>query len=586
MFFLGVNFYGHNTSCALIKNGKLIYASEEERFTRIKNDGSIPVNAIKDCLRFAKISLKDISVIYASTVPERLLKEKYLNYTIKNFPKANPIFFEKKTFKIMEFLNNAEKEIRSKIKFKGKIKFINHHLCHVASSHYLSGNTSSCAVSIDGLGEIESSTIYGIKNNNFKLLKKIDYPDSLGMFYSAITYFLGFRPNSSEGTVMALASFGNYNSIIPGKNKTYYDIFKTIIKKSKKNIFEINLEWFNFPYSRVGWVSQKFINFFGKPRLPDSQITQHYKNIASAAQKIFEDYYIKILNEAYKISKNKNLTLSGGCALNCKANGLIYNKTKFNKVYIQPTAHDGGLSIGAAYIGFINSLKKKTKKNITYNHTYFGPNFSNKNIKKILKKNNIEFEYVLDFTKKCAEDLFNKKICGLFQDRMEFGPRALGNRSILSAPYPISKKKIINSIIKHRESFRPFAPSILEGFYEKYYEKNHNSPFMLIATFLKKNKFKDKNKIIATLHNDYSARVQSVSKLTNKNYFKIIENFYKLSGVPVVLNTSFNDKGEPVVCNPLDALKSFFKTNLDVLYLQNFRILRSKNNIRNIKKIL
>ena len=488
----------------------------------------------------------------------------------------------------MNFLNNAEKEIKSKIKFKGKIKFFNHHLCHVASSHFLSGNKSSCSVSIDGLGEIESSTIYEVKNNKFKLLKRIDYPDSLGMFYSALTYYLGFRPNSSEGTMMALASFGNFNAKIPGKNITYYNAFKKIVKPSKDNIFRLNLEWFNFPYSRQGWVSDKFIKYFGKIRAPGSKISTHHKNISSAAQKIFEDYYIKILNYSYNLTKSNNLTLSGGCALNCKANGLIFNQTNFKKVYIQPTAHDGGLSIGAAYLGYLESLnhKSKKKKNYEYTHTYFGPSFSNNVIRKILDKFSISYKYSNNYKIDCAKDLNNKKICGLFQGRMEFGPRALGNRSILSAPYPVNKKKIINNKIKHRESFRPFAPSILKDLYNKYYQKNHDSPFMLIATFLKLNDIRLKKDIIATLHNDFSARVQTVSKNTNKDYYQIINEFYKLSGVPVVLNTSFNDKGEPIVCSPIDALKSFLKTNLDILYLQNFRILRTKNNLKKIKKIL
>ena len=286
MYYLGVNFYGHNTSCALIKNGKLIYASEEERFSRIKNDGNIPIKSIKDCLNFCKINLNKIKTIYVSTIPDRLLKEKYLKYTIRNFPLANPIFFENKTIKIMNFLNNAEKEIKSKIKFKGKIKFFNHHLCHVASSHFLSGNKSSCSVSIDGLGEIESSTIYEVKNNKFKLLKRIDYPDSLGMFYSALTYYLGFRPNSSEGTMMALASFGNFNAKIPGKNITYYNAFKKIVKPSKDNIFRLNLEWFNFPYSRQGWVSDKFIKYFGKLEHRDLK----YQHIIKISQVLLKNF--------------------------------------------------------------------------------------------------------------------------------------------------------------------------------------------------------------------------------------------------------------------------------------------------------
>ncbi len=581
MYYLGINYYGHNTSCALVKDGKLIYASEEERFSRKKNDGSIPIKSIKNCLKIHNIKIDDISEIYAATVPKRLIKEKYLKYSIENFPHASDLFLEKKSFDIMNFLIDAENVIKKKLSYKKKIKFINHHYCHLASAHFLSGFKDSCCISIDGLGEIESiATGEGI-GNKIKLLQSVNFPNSLGMFYSAITHYLGFKAMSSEGTVMALATFGNYNKKIPNQNTTYYKKLKSIIKIENNLKLKIDLSWFNFPFTRKGWVSKKFVEFFGEPRKKNSIISNHHKNIASALQKVFEEIYINIIIQASKKTKSKNLTLSGGCALNCKANGLILSKTKFKDIYIQPASHDAGLAVGAAYLAYLSENRKSKKNFERFDHTYFGPNYSSLQIENTLKKINIKFEKLKDSSKDCAQKLKNGKVIGWFQGRMEFGPRALGNRSILSAPYPISKKNYINKKIKHREDFRPFAPAILEEKKSDYYKINIRSPFMLIATFLK-NKNNQK-KISATLHNDLSARVQTVSEKDNEKFYKLINYFYQMTDVPVVLNTSFNDKGEPMVCSHVDALKSFYKTNLDYLYLNNFLIKKTKLNLNKIK---
>lgn len=581
MYYLGINYYGHNTSCALVKDGKLIYAAEEERFSRKKNDGSIPIKSIKNCLKFNKIKIDDISEIYAATVPQRLIREKYLKYSLNTFPDSSDLLLEKKSFNIMNFLVNAEHILKKKLNYKKKIKFINHHYCHLASAHFLSGFKDSCCVSIDGLGEIESIAIGEGKGNKIKLSKSVNFPNSLGMFYSAITHYLGFKAMSSEGTVMALATFGNYNQRIPNKKISYYKKLKSFIKIENNLDLRIDLSWFNFPFTRKGWVSKKFIDFFGEPRKKNSKITKHHKNIASALQKVFEEIYINIIIQASKVSKSKNLTLSGGCALNCKANGLILSKTNFKDIYIQPASHDAGLAVGAAYLGYLSKHKNNKNNFERFDHTYFGPNFSSKQIENTLKKLNLKFNKLEDSSADCAQKLKDGSVIGWFQGKMEFGPRALGNRSILSAPYPIGKKDYINKKIKHREDFRPFAPAILEEMKSDYYKINVRSPFMLIATFLKnKNK---KNKIAATLHNDSSARVQTVTEKNNKKFYRLISNFFKIAGIPVVLNTSFNDKGEPMVCSHIDAIKSFYKTNLNYLYLDNYLIKNTKYNLNKIK---
>ena len=515
-------------------------------------------------------------------MPERLIKEKYLKYSINNFPNSNELLLERKSFKILNFLNNAQDILRKKFNYKKKIKFINHHYCHLASTHFLSGFKDSCCVSIDGLGEIESIAIGSGKGNKIKIKESVNFPNSLGMFYSAITHYLGFQALSSEGTVMALATFGNFNQKIPNTKITYYKKLKSMIRLKKNLDLEIDLSWFNYPFTRKGWVSDKFVKFFGKHRKKNEKITTHHKNIASALQKIFEEIYIEIIKYAEKKIKSKNLTLSGGCALNCKANGLILKNTKFKDIYIQPASHDAGLAIGAAYLAYLSNNTQIKQNFIRYDHTYFGPSIKSEQIKKTLKKMGLDFQNLHDKASYCAKLLKNGKVIGWFQGRMEFGPRALGNRSILSAPYPNNKKNYINNTIKHREPFRPFAPAILEEKVNDLYKIKIRSPFMLIATFLKNKR--DKNKISATLHNDLSARVQTVSKKSNEEFYNLIKCFDNLTGVPVLLNTSFNDKGEPMICDHLDALKSFYKTNLDYLCLNNFLIKNSEKNRKKIKK--
>ena len=584
MFYLGINYYGHNTSCALVKDGKLLYASEEERFSRKKNDGSLPLKSIKNCLKTFNLTINDIDQIYAATVPHRLIKEKYFKYTANQFPNSNDLFFDKKSQNNIKYLINIEEKIKKKLNFKKKIRFVNHHYCHLASTHFLSGFKDSCCVSIDGLGEIESVAIGQANGNKIKLINSVDFPNSLGMFYSAITHFLGFKAMSSEGTVMALATFGNSNEKIPYQKSTYYKKIREMISIEKNLKMQIDLSWFNFPFTREGWVSDKFIKYFGKPRKKKSKISKHHKNIAAALQKVFEEIYLEIIIQASKKVKSKNLTLSGGCALNCKANGLILSNTKFKDIYIQPASHDAGLAVGAAYLGYLSKNRNNSKNFQRFDHTYLGPKYSQKQIKTTLTKIGLKFEKLDNSPLNCANKLKQGNVVGWFQGKMEFGPRALGNRSILSAPYPSNKKNYINNKIKHREDFRPFAPAILEEKISTYYKINIRSPFMLIATFLKNKKYK--KEIEATLHNDLSARVQTVSPKNNIKFYNLINNFYKITNVPVVLNTSFNDKGEPMVCSHIDALKSFYKTNLDYLYLDDFLIKNSRYNINKIKKFI
>lgn len=566
MNILGVNFYQHNASVALVQNGELICAIEEERLTRIKDDGQVPVRSIKYCLSQANLSLDDIDVVCISLDFKRLLKKKYLKYTIKQYPLANELFIQ--NIDNFKKLYNAEDEFRKKLNYNGKIKYVKHYLGHIASSYFLSGYKNSALVSVDGLGELESTVIGKFENGKLEILKKINFPHSLGLLYTTITRYLGFN-SGSEGTIMALASFGNENQNIPNTNNTYLEIFEDMLILEDDG-YRLNLEYFNFPYTKVGWVSDKFTSIFGKNKLYKDEITNHHKNIAAALQKVFEKGYLHIMKIAKNLTGLKNLSLAGGCALNCVANGKIKEHTNFKDIYIQPAAHDGGTSIGSAlYTAYKN---KEIKKSVFKDTTYLGAKFSNNEIENILIKSNIKYEVLKNPSLKAAQLLNENKVIGWFQGRMEFGPRALGNRSILANPKSNKVKNHINKNVKHRESFRPFAPSALKGKADKYFNLDQDSPFMLIACDINKKYAKD---IKAVTHVDNTVRVQLVTKKRNKKYYNLINEFYKLSEIPLVLNTSFNDKGEPIVCTPEDALISFKKTNLDALIIGDFLIRKS-----------
>ncbi len=576
MITLGINFYGQPSSASIVKDGKLKFAIEEERLSRIKQDGNFPIKSIKACLKFLNITIKDVDAIGVATIPNRIIKERYLKYTLDNFPKSNSLIISDRAFGRLKYLNGIEDQIRKSLKFKKKIYFYHHHLCHLASSHYLSGFQNSCSVSMDGLGEIESSTIGISTGKKVKIIDRIDFPHSIGIVYKALTDYLGFDHRTGQGTVMALAALGNYKKKVKKNNYNYYDIFKRIILIDKNGKFTIDKSYFNYPYKLEGWVSEKFINIFGPQRNKNTKINDHYKNIASALQKRFEDAYIAYVKLAKKLTKLENLTLSGGCVLNCKANGEIAKLNLFKNIYTQPACGDNGLCIAAAYFASQKVDRKGFNKDLNYekfSHTYLGPSYNDAQILRAIKKSKYKFLHSSNISEIASEYLSNGKVIGWFQGRMEFGPRALGNRSILSAPFPISKKKYLNSKVKHRENFRPFAPSVLEDQIDKYFNLKYESPFMLIAI---KSTKKLKKIAPAIIHLDDTARIQTVNSKQNLKYHSLITDFSKKTGCPILLNTSFNDKGEPIVCSPSDAIKSFDKTNLDVLVLGDYYYERKK----------
>lgn len=566
MNILGVNIYGHDTAACLVINGNVVAAVEEERLSRIKHDKSFPLKAIIACLNVGNIAISDIDLIAVSKDFELLIKEKYLRYTLEMYPKSNRLLSE--SLDNLKYILNIENEIRETLGYGGKIEFLNHHHTHFASSYFPSGFSEAALVSIDGLGEIASTVIGVGEQNEIKSLFEINFPHSLGILYASVTAYLGFDPNSSEGTTMALASFGNPNAIL-AEGKSYYDIFKEILRINEDGSYDVDLSYFNYPYTKEGWVSQKFIDIFGPRKLYAEPTTEHHINIASAWQKRFEDAYLSIINLAHRLTKKDKLCLAGGCALNCVANGKILSHTPFKEVYIQPAAGDSGSAIGSALLA--SNAYDTEKPNLGYvKDTYYGPSYSDIEIEKILKKQGRQYSMVANPSQVAAELLSNGKIIGWFQGRMEFGPRALGNRSILANPSTLEMKDRLNRDVKHREAFRPFAPSVLKECIDEYFESTSESPFMLLAFNVKSDKLAA---VPAIVHADGTGRVQSVEKDMNRQYYELIKKFKELTGIPVVLNTSFNDKGEPIVCTPEDALRSFDTTNLDALIIGSFLVL-------------
>ncbi len=570
MKILGLNL-GHDSSSALFINGDIIAACEQERYSKLKHTREFPTEAINDCLKIGKIKINDIDIISIGFLPKKHLDEFYLKPILNDSKKFGFIF---DGIDRIKNLINLEEIIRDKLRYKNKIEFNNHHYCHLASTFYPSGFKKSLIVSYDGLGEYETGLIGIGKKDKIKIIyNKNQFPDSLGLIYSAVTHFLGWKAFYDEGIIMGLAPFGNPNKKIPNSKKKYLEVFRKIIQYKSGLNYKINPEWITYNYERNSWLSKKFIKTFGKKRKYDSKINSHHKNIAAALQTRIEEIVIqqlKYLKKKYKIEK---LCIAGGVGLNCSLNGKIKSSKIFKEIFIQPASGDSGLSYGAGLVTMIKSKKKY--KDLKRRNFYLGSRFNNKEIKKTLLKykNKISFNLEKNISKKSAEIISKGNILGWFQGAAEFGPRALGNRSILCKPFPNKMKNHMNKNVKFRENFRPFAPAILNNFAKEFFELDQESQHMLIATKVKNDK---KKYIPATVHVDNSCRVQTVHEKTNKKFFDLINYFYKITNVPVVLNTSFNVKGQPIVNDPEDAILCFLKYRIDYLAIGDYIVKKSK----------
>ena len=548
MNILGVNYGGHDTSAALIKNRKLICAFEEERFNKEKHTKKFPINSIKACLKSSNLKIEDIDYIALSTDPKRQIRNFWLKGALKNDQGLKKLVDE---YRYIKRWYNLEDFVRKKLKYKGIFKYYKHHLNHLSSCYYPSNFKNSLVVSYDGVGEGETSYFALGQNNKLKVLHdKNIFPNSLGLIYAALTSYLGWRYASDEGIIMGLASYGNPHKKIPNTKKTYIQVFREIIKYKNFLDLEINTEWITYHKERDTWLSAKFLKIFGKRRLYNEKLNQHHKNIAAALQLRLEEVVLSQLKFLKKKFKSKYLCLSGGVALNCSMNGKIAKSGLFEKIFVQPASGDAGLAIGTA----INCcLEVEAKKKIIFStNCYLGSSYSNQEIKKIINKykNKIQIVKNKDYFDFASNVLIEKKIIGWFQGAAEFGPRALGNRSILASPSPSKIRDVINKNVKFRESFRPFAPAVLEEYCSKFFDIKQKSEYMLIACKVRSKMKKD---ISATVHVDNTCRVQTVSNESNKKFYKLLQSMYSKTKVPVLLNTSFNIKGQPIVNSPNDA---------------------------------
>ena len=570
MNILGITYGNHDTSAALIQDGKLICACEEERFNKEKHTKKFPINSIKECLKLGKLKIEDINFIALSTDPKRQIRKFWLESAMSHDYRLKALFDEHKTIKNWY---NLENFVRKKLRYSGVIKYYKHHLNHIASSFYPSNFKKSLVVSYDGVGEGETGYFAIGNNKNLKIVHdKNRFPNSLGLIYAAITSYLGWRYACDEGIIMGLASYGKPHNKIPRKNKTYIQVFREIINFQNYLDIKINTDWITFHKERDTWLSEKFIKTFGKKKIYEEKLTQHHKNIAAALQLRLEEVILsqlKYLNKKYKL---KNLCLSGGVGLNCSMNGKIAKSKIFDEIFVQPASGDAGLSIGAA----INcSLEVQPKKKLTFEtNCYLGSRYSNESIKKTINKykNKVQIVENRDYFDFASEVLIKRKIIGWFQGPAEFAPRALGNRSILASPNPSEIRDIINKNVKFRESFRPFAPAILEEHCSDYFKIDQKSEHMLIACDVNP---KMKKYIPATVHVDNTCRVQTVTSKSNEKFYNLLQFMYKKTKIPVLLNTSFNVKGQPIVNTPNDALLCFLKYNIDFLFIGEY-ILKKK----------
>lgn len=572
MIVLGINAYHGDSSVVLVKDGKIICAVEEERIRRIKHWAGFPSEAIKWCLSYAGVDIREIDYIAVSRNPWARFYKKVLRVIFKmpktSFLKERVDNYRKiKRIKanLAEILKVNEREI------KAKVVNIEHHRAHLSSSFFVSPFKEAAVVSIDGFGDFVSTMIGVGKENKIKILEAVEYPHSLGIFYTALTQFLGFWNYGDEYKVMGLSAYGK---------PVYLDKMQKIVKFKRNGLFKLDTSYFLHESRGVEmtWLnekpiigrlfSEKLITLLGEPRKEGEELNERFCDIAASVQAMYEEVFFHILNHLYKKTGLKNITLAGGCIQNSLANGKIYDRTPFRNVYIPPAAHDAGGSIGSAFYLWHQILDKP--REFIMDSPFWGPSFRREGIKIVLEKNGIKHEELdeKELIRKVARDIADGKIVGWFQGRTEWGPRALGNRSILVDPRRREMKDVLNARIKKREWFRPFAPSILEKKVEEWFENSQPVPFMEKVYKIRKEK---RELIPAVCHIDGTGRLQTVSYEFNPKYYSLIKEFESLTGVPVVLNTSFNEN-EPIVNTPEDALNCFLRTKMDVLVLDNFYI--------------
>lgn len=586
MIILGISCFYHDSAACLIRDGQVIAAGAEERFSRKKHDSGFPKKAIDFCLRQAQIASNEVDLVVFYEKP--ILKfERILHQHLTHFPKSYKIFtnsmdswFDKKL--------KIKKLLEDEINYFGTVNFIPHHLSHAASSYYLSPFKKSAIVTIDGVGEWATTTIGFGEKEKIKLEQQIDFPHSLGLLYSTITAFLGFRVNNSEYKVMGLAAYGD--------PKKYHKQFDKLITLYNDGSYSLNMKYFDYswadhmPSGKMSWL------FLHRPRKKSGKIKQHHQDIAAGLQTRLEEAVINLLNATYKkyersLGKNPNLSLAGGVALNSVMNGKILSQTPFKKLYIPPDPGDGGGAMGAALYAYYQRKTAATHASTARKFTpHLGPGYSWHQVKNTLdqykeKSENangskkIKYKFYSDRSELIdivSDFIIKEKVIGWFQGRMEWGPRALGNRSILASASKEKMRDLINAKIKKREMFRPFAPVVLEKHVKDYFEADQplseaNKYMLMVYPF----KDRGKRKVPAVVHVNGSGRLQSLARSSNPLYYDLIDEYYKKTGTPIIINTSLNVRGEPIVCTPKEALQCFLKTEIDYLIIDQF-VVRKK----------
>lgn len=563
MYILGLNCFYHDSAAALLKDGQPVAIAEEERFSRLKHDTGFPKKAIRFCLDQAGISIHDVDHVAIYMKPGLIAKcglRHALRHPRQGLPYAMGLGYSwLRHSRIVKYLDHEFDAHFSN--GRGKVSYVEHHIAHAASAFFSSPYDEAAILSVDGAGEIDCTVLAEGRGREIRKLKAIPFPHSLGMFYSSMTKYLGFQPDNDEYKVMGLSSYGK---------PTYTEELRDLVRLLPGGEYRIALDYFDYWSLTKGknWYGPRLAERFGPARTEDEPVEERHMDFAASAQLVLEEAVFHILKELRKLCDSPNLCMAGGVVMNCVMNGKVLHSGIFDSLFVQPVAYDAGTALGAALYTYRTLLGGEHR--FRQDNLYFGPEFSDEQIKATIDLCKItSCERVDDIAARTAKLVADGKIVGWFQGRLEFGARALGSRSILANPCIAEMKDLVNKFVKHREEFRPFAPSVLEEKAAEYFDLPVPSPYMAMVCDV----HEDKHAVVpAITHVDGTGRAQTVNQNTNPLYYRMIQEFEKLTGVPLVLNTSFNVRGEPIVCTPADAIRCFFSTGLDYLVLGNYLI--------------
>lgn len=562
MLLLGIHCMGHDTAAAIVQDGRLVYAVQEERKSRICHDGSFPSGAIAAALKYVRCTADDLDAVCLSFDPAIFIREKYLAYNLEHFPHTQDLLLQQVNH--LQKCAAMETTVREQLNYAGTVYCCRHHDAHMASAYYASGYPSAALYSIDGIGEMACSALGLAKGSELSFFEEdtIDFPHSLGLLYSGITDHIGFRDHSDEGKVMGLAPYGDRNR--------YRELFEAVVQLRDKGRYQLDTDYLAFHHDRHQWFSGKMLEQIGPKRNKGEKLEQHHIDLAAALQAITEKAMLHTAAYLQEKTGEHRLCMAGGVALNCVANGLIRRSTPFRQVFVQPAANDAGCAAGAAL--YYHYRHRSGQKTVPMPNAYLGDEYSDAEIMDLLREHHITCRVHDNIYEEVAAALADKKIVGWFNGRSEFGPRSLGNRSILAAPFPADMKDILNSKVKHREGFRPFAPAVCKEDAATYFELEDETPYMTIAAQVKSD---HQERLPAVTHVDGSARVQTVCAQQNPAFHRLISTFREHTDIGVLINTSFNVMGQPIVDTPAEALDCFLNTHMDYLVL-NARILVTK----------